>query len=126
MKQTEKSIQNAILREFGTRTDMRVWRQNTGVARMGARVVRFGIPGQADLTGVLPGGMRLEIECKTADGRLSIEQQNFRAMVTRFGGVYVVARSVSDVRRVINRFLVPPPAPSPADSGKEAHADTRG
>lgn len=102
---SEKSIQNTILREFGTRSDMRIWRQNTGVARMGGRIVAFGIPGQADLSGLLPGGIRLEIECKTEDGRLSIEQRNFQCMIQRFGGVYVVARSVDDVWRAIGKYL---------------------
>ena len=38
-------------------------------ARMGRRLVRFGVPGQADLTGILPGGKRLEIETKSDTGR---------------------------------------------------------
>ena len=105
MNRPEKSIQNEILRTFGTRPDMRLWRQNTGVARMGKRVVRFGVPGQADLTGILPGGLRLEIETKSELGRQSVEQSSYQAMVERFGGVYVLARSVDDVWGKIGRFL---------------------
>lgn len=103
---TEKQIQNDILREFGTRHDMRLWRQNVGVARMGkGRVVRFGVPGQADLTGVLPGGKRLEIECKSATGRQSDDQRNYQRIIERFDGVYILARSVEDVRRVLEPIL---------------------
>lgn len=107
----EKCIQNAILREFGTRRDMRLWRANVGVARIGGprraggRVVRFGIPGQADLTGILPGGLRLEIEVKGADGRQTEEQRSFQRMIERFGGVYVLARSVQDVWQAVGSYL---------------------
>ena len=93
----EHQIQNAILREFGQRSTLRIWRQNTGVAKFGGRVVRFGVPGQADLTGMLPGGRRLEIEAKSATGRQTKDQKRFQAMIEKFGGLYVLARSVEDV-----------------------------
>ena len=101
----EKRIQNEILRVFGTRSDMRLWRANVGAARFGRHVVRFGIPGQADLTGILPGGIRLEIEVKGPHGRQSREQQAFQRMIGRFGGVYVLARSVDDVWQAIGEYL---------------------
>ncbi|RMG17749.1 MAG: hypothetical protein D6729_08280 [Deltaproteobacteria bacterium] len=64
-------------RVFGTRSDMRLWRANVGAARFGRHVVKFGIPGQADLTGILPGGIRLEIEVKGPTGRQSPQQRAF-------------------------------------------------
>ena len=94
----ERHVQNEILRAFGTKRWMRIWRANVGVARMGSRVVRFGVPGQADLTGILPDGRRLEVEAKSATGRQSIAQRNFQHLIERFGGLYVLARSVEDVR----------------------------
>ena len=97
----EHKLLNAILREFGTRRHFRLWRQNTGVARMGPRVVRFGVRGQADLTGILPDGRRLEVETKSPTGRQSPDQRNFQQMIEHFGGVYVLARSVEDVRRAL-------------------------
>jgi hypothetical protein len=96
---TEKQTQNAILRAFGTLPGLRLWRTNVGVARMGQRVVSFGIRGQADLTGIVPDGRRLEIEVKTATGRQTAEQKAFQDMIERFHGVYILARSVEDVRR---------------------------
>ncbi|MBP9032293.1 MAG: hypothetical protein KBG29_00270 [Pseudomonadales bacterium] len=107
----EKAVQNAILREFGTRRDMRLWRANVGVARIGdsrragGRIVRFGLPGQADLTGILPNGVRLEIEVKGPDGQQTEEQRAYQRMVERFGGVYVLARSVQDVWQAIGSYL---------------------
>lgn len=113
---TEKQIQNAVLRAFATRPDMRIWRANAGVAVAGdtdklmrlarqvglnVRLVSFGVPGQADLTGIMTGGRRLEIELKTEIGRQSSEQQSFQAMIQKFGGSYVLARSVEDVYRAL-------------------------
>jgi hypothetical protein len=97
--QREQAIQNLILREFGTKPWLRLWRQNTGAARFGRQFVRFGVPGQADLSGILPGGRRLEIEVKSPTGVQSDEQRDFQALIERFGGVYILARSVEDVRR---------------------------
>ncbi len=96
---TEKELQSAILRAFGTLPVLRLWRANVGVARLGRRVVRFGIPGQGDLTGILPDGRRLEIEVKTVAGRQSPAQRRFQEMMERFHGVYILARSIEDVRR---------------------------
>lgn len=96
---TEKQIQNSILKAFATRSDMRLWRNNTGVAITpdGAQVVRYGLPGSADLTGILPDGKRLEIEVKSATGRATGQQGAFARMIERFNGVYILARSVDDV-----------------------------
>lgn len=60
-------------------------------------MVRFGVPGQADLSGILDGGRRLEIECKRPGGRQTQEQQRYGEMIERFGGVYILATSVADV-----------------------------
>ncbi len=98
---TEHDLQNQILRTFATRSDMRLWRANTGAARFGKRVVRFGIPGQADLTGILAGGRRLEIEVKAPGGTQTIEQEHYQQIIQRFGGVYVLAYSVADVYRAL-------------------------
>lgn len=95
----EKELQNEILRAFGTLPVLRLWRANVGVARLGRRVVRFGIRGQGDLTGILPDGRRLEIEVKTVAGRQSPAQRRFQEMMERFHGVYILARSIEDVRR---------------------------
>lgn len=95
----EKALQNEILRAFGTLPGLRLWRANCGVARIGTRVIRFGIPGQADLTGILPDGRRLEIEVKSPTGRQTSEQVSFQNMIERFNGIYILARSIHDVRQ---------------------------
>lgn len=117
----EREIQNAILRAFATRPDLRLWRANVGVARAGRRLVRFGVPGQADLTGILPGGLRLEIEVKSAGGRQSPEQRDYQRLIERFGGVYVLARCVDDVARALAPHLPPRTAAgdAPPDDGED-------
>ncbi len=102
---SEKQTQNEILRMFGTTPRLRLWRANVGAVRIGNRVVRFGIPGQADLTGILPNGKRLEIEVKSPTGRQTPSQRAFEAMIEKFNGVYVLARSTDDVRRALEKYL---------------------
>lgn len=102
----ERDIQTAILRAFATRDDVRLWRANCGAAETATgRIIKFGIKGQADLSGILPGGIRLEIEVKTATGRQSADQRAFGEMIKRWGGVYVLARSVADVETALAPFL---------------------
>lgn len=125
----EKKTQNEILRTFGTKPEMRIWRANVGTAVpvsyvkkieravvMGDReealellrtmpVIQFGVKGQADLTGILPGGRRLEIEVKSETGRQRKEQKVFGDMINRKGGVYIVAKSVGDVSDAIEPLL---------------------
>lgn len=125
----EKIVQNEIFREFGTRPDMRIIRQNVGVGvpysvvksaaeliksgqhdralrvLSGARPIHFGIPGQADITGILKGGTRLEIEVKGERGKQSREQKNYQNMIEKYGGLYILARDTSDVKRRVNEIL---------------------
>jgi hypothetical protein len=71
------------------------WRQNTGVAKAGDRSIRFGVPGQADITGVA-NGRRVEIEVKSPTGRQRPDQKAFQSRITDAGGIYIVARSLDD------------------------------
>jgi hypothetical protein len=99
---SEAKLVNEILIEFGARADCRLLRQNTGAARdRRGGFVRFGIPGQADISGILAGGRRIEIECKSPTGRQSEDQRRWQAMIEKFGGLYVLARSTEDVRAAL-------------------------
>src|SRR4051794_33690092 len=99
----EKTLQLEILRQFATRPELRLWRANTGVAvPLGTdHVVRFGVRGQADLSGIVRGGRRLEIEVKSPRGRRSPQQVKWGEMIARFGGIYIVARSVNEVHAAL-------------------------
>lgn len=53
-------------------------------------------PGISDMCAVRDGAV-LWIECKSASGRLSPKQEQFRADIESRGGTYVIARSVDDL-----------------------------
>lgn len=108
----ERDLLHLILSTWGAHPALRIWRANTGVgwfangqpARKtdrGAYPVRFGTPGQGDISGlVLPSGRRLEIETK-AKTKQSDDQKSFERMIKNFGGLYVLARSLEDVDRAL-------------------------
>lgn len=96
----EKTIQWEILSAYGVHPRLRIARVNTGMAYPphSKRLVKFGVPGTADIVGLIaPTGRMLMVEVKTATGTQSEAQKVMQRIVTAFGGLYVVARSVEDV-----------------------------
>jgi hypothetical protein len=94
-------VQQIFLR-LGKRNDLRIWRQNSGALPTATgRIVKFGTPGAADLSGILEDGRRIEIEIKTPSGRQSEQQKRFQEMIEKFNGIYILARSVEDAERGI-------------------------
>ena len=117
MANAETTLQQHIRLALGTRTDLRLFRNNTGTLpdpRTG-RPVQFGLArGSADLIGlrtvtVTPDmvGQQLavftSIEVKTSTGRLTPEQHNWLHMVRRAGGIAGVARTVSDAVAIVEQ-----------------------
>lgn len=99
IKKIESKIISEIMRYLCGNSYLRVWRQNTGaMSDKRGRIVRFGVPGAADISGILNDGRRLEIEVKSSTGRESKEQIAFEKMIRKYGGVYIIARSIEDVR----------------------------
>lgn len=93
----EATLQRLILARLNALPGVHVWRSNTGAARgPDGRLIRFGVAGQADITGLLPGGRRLEVEVKTRTGRVRPEQRQFQDLITAHGGLYILARSLDD------------------------------
>lgn len=103
----ERDVMNDILRWSAGRTDLRLWRINNGTFLTPDmnRVVQVGLPGAADLSGIINGGRRLEIECKSKTGKQRKEQVAFERMINRLGGIYVLARSVKDVEDAIKEYI---------------------
>lgn len=100
---------------------IRFWRNNSGQAWMGraiqltagqrvvaqagdvlikgARPVRFGLTGSADIIGMAsPAGRFIAVETKAGKGTQSGEQVAFQRMVEALGGVYIVARDPEQAR----------------------------
>ena len=112
----ESELIRAILLEFGSRQDLRLWRANTGIA-YGMSVIqkckslgyiphdlpatKYGVPGMADIQGILKGGRHISIECKGPGKKQTPDQKVWEEMVLSFGGIYVLAYNLEDVRRVL-------------------------
>lgn len=104
--QHEAPLQREILRLWGSHPRVRLWRANAGKAYIGTRPLQINIPGCPDLIGwIAPAGTFLGIECKADRGRLRPEQAAFRDRLEKDGGIYIEARSVEDVDRVLGRLV---------------------
>lgn len=101
----ETAIMQRILLALGAHPACRIWRMNTGaLPDQHGRLIRFGVPGMADIIGLLrPSGRFLAIEVKTPTGRQSEQQRSFQRMVEAAGGLYVLARSVEEAVQAVTR-----------------------
>lgn len=124
---TESQIQAEILRELGSRPDVRLFRNTCGTGWSGqhisgagnvvtignARFVRYGLtPGSADLIGWQAVTVTNEmvgrklavftsIEVKGPAGWLTPEQDTWRRVVKYNGGAAGVARSVAEAAAIL-------------------------
>lgn len=57
--------------------------------------------GVSDIVGILKGGRALFIEVKSKTGQLTDNQKAFRESCERFGALFILARSVSDVQAAL-------------------------
>ena len=97
-QRAHEQLVRAILVAVSATNRAAVWRQETGVGvpLHGTRPTRYGRVGSADITGILDGGRRIEIEVKTGRARQTPEQRDYQAMIQARGGLYVLARTVED------------------------------
>ena len=107
---SEARLLHQILRAFGARPDVRLFRNNVGVARYpDGSCVAYGLcPGSADLIGwqiIEIDGRRIArfiaIEVKGSHGRVRLNQRVFLDRVAEAGGVAVLARNLDDVREAL-------------------------
>lgn len=83
---------------------VRIWKRPVGYDPINK--VTYGLVGEADLDGIVaPYGRRLHIECKTGSGKLNGSQKTFKAMVEKFGGIYIIARSVDQVLKELEHYI---------------------
>lgn len=80
------------------------YRTNTGGAHVGDGFIKFGIPGQADVTGVA-GGRFVALELKRRTGKQRKTQVAYQSRVEAAGGLYIVVRSVDDALNPIRELL---------------------
>jgi hypothetical protein len=108
MPRKESAVQAAILAYLGSRSDIMFWRNNTGAVRIADRFVQFGTKGAPDILCVqAPTGRCVGVEVKReGGGSVSAAQRRWGEQLTSAGGLYVVARSVEEVRTALGPDLV--------------------
>lgn len=102
----ESAILADIRAALGRRSDLRIWRNNTGRLRDDTgRLVQFGLAkGSSDLIGILaPSGRMFALEVKNDRGHATDEQIWFIEIIRRFGGFGAFVRSVEDAEKAIVR-----------------------
>jgi len=101
-----RNLKNEVRLALGRREDVVMWNNESGVARYGPSVVRYGVgKGGSDLIGIIKGSGRfLAIEIKTGNARLTKEQKLFQQLVRAFGGVAETVRTVDDATGLIDNI----------------------
>jgi len=88
---TESSLQVALLLAVPkSLPGIRFFRRNVGGARIHGKVTKFGIKGQCDLYGLTRNGIHVEVELKSANGRLSPEQKTWLSWCNEWGVPHIV------------------------------------
>lgn len=130
MPSPETNIVQRILLTLGSLPYCRIFRNNTAMGWSGKsyqegnkRIVIDPFPihaglctGSSDTIGITTVtvtpemigrkiGVFTAIEAKTKTGRTSKEQEQFIAMIQRFGGIAGVARSESEALEIINSYI---------------------
>jgi len=102
-KATEAQIQRGILDYLGYKNIFH-WRNNTGgfvsEYKGKTRYVKFGEKGSPDIFCVVCGKI-YGCEVKRSNGKQSPEQVEWQKRFEKAGGVYILARSIDDVSKVI-------------------------
>lgn len=86
------------------------WRLNTGALPVGKRFVRFGVPGSADILGVIPpSGRALAVEVKRPGGRISPTQVAWLDLFRSAGGLALVVHSIEELRLALREIGIDAP-----------------
>jgi hypothetical protein len=99
----ERDVLWEILVYLGARPEVFVYRVNVCpvINPRTGKVQGISVPkGHPDIL-ACAGGRYIAIECKSQDGRQRPEQKSFQRAVERSGGLYVLARSVEDVAKIV-------------------------
>lgn len=68
------------------------WSNATGAAKVDGRMIRYGLPGSADILACVDGRM-IGIEAKVGRDAWRPKQRAFADALNRAGGTYILARS---------------------------------
>ena len=97
----ERTIQKTVLIWLRARGCL-VAVTDAGAAYRAGAFFGDSIPaGWPDITGLLPDGRFVGVECKAPGGRQSLAQKLTEQEIRRRNGIYVLARGVEDVEKAI-------------------------
>ena len=97
----ERAIQNAIVQYLCLRGAL-VAVTDAGAAYRAGAFFGDAVPaGWPDITGLLPDGRFIGVECKTPAGRQSPAQKDMEQKIRRRNGIYILARSIDDVEKAL-------------------------
>jgi hypothetical protein len=97
----ERAVQKAIVLWLRARGAL-VAVTDAGAAYRAGAFFGDALPaGWPDITGLLPDGRFIGVECKAPGGRQSEMQKHIQQEILRRGGIYVLARSTEDVEKGI-------------------------
>jgi len=99
-----------ILIACGSRSDCRIWPNNTGKARAFDHdgVISFGLVGSSDILGITSDGRFLAIEVKTGNAVQSQVQRKFMIMINEFFGRYFLVHSVAEAQEYLDMCMLEP------------------
>ena len=105
----ENDIRNLILEWLNLQSGVTCWRQNTGFHvfehKGKKRAVRYGQPGQSDISGImLPSGRRIEIEVKRPGNKPTEDQKAWMAMIREHGGIAFWCDSLDRCMELFARY----------------------
>ena len=84
--------------------NVRLWKRVVGFDF--TKKIKYGIPGEPDLQGIIaPNGRLLCIEVKTGSAKLNSDQIIYRKMIEKFGALYIEARSVDQAEKDLQLLL---------------------
>ncbi len=97
----ESAVLAGVIAYLKIRRDIYWWRNQTGGARFGEFMLKFGKKGAADIIGLqAPTGRMFAIETKREiGGELSKDQEVWRDNFIAHGGLYILATETEHVRQ---------------------------
>ncbi len=102
-RKPELAVQKACLARLRNRGAL-VAVTDAGAAYRAGAFFGSSIPaGWPDITGMLPGGRFIGVECKARGRRQSPAQKQMERQIRRLNGIYVLAHSVAELEEAIDQ-----------------------
>jgi hypothetical protein len=102
---SESTIQREVVLQ-ARRMGIRLFRQQAGKIFAGIHPIQLAPEGAADLTGILPNGIRLEVECKRRFGGVQSQaQKEWQKFIEENNGIYLLVHSGKELKEKIEPML---------------------